>query len=304
MEVYLPIAQVSLPLPGLVGIGFVVGVLSAAFGVGGGFLITPLLIFAGVPPIVAVASSANQLVGISLSGFVAHFRARRVDFRMAACLTCGGLAGSLLGVAATAALRRAGLFDVFVATGYVVLLGVVGSLMVAQGARTVLRRGGHQSKAASRNAAWSWALPPLIDFPASSLRLSLALPLGVGFLIGALAALLGVGGGFLVVPAMIHLLGMPTRLVPGTSLLQTVFIAAAATILNAWSNASVDAILVVTVLVGGLMGAQLGSVIAGRLGGTAFNVLLGALIFVVALRMSLEIFLPPAQLVSVEFVKG
>src|SRR3954470_19761772 len=234
MDIYLPIAEVSLDIFLLLALGGGIGFLSGVFGVGGGFLLTPMLIFIGVPPAVAVASSANQLVGASVSGVIAHWRRGNVDFKMGFILLLGGLAGSVLGVWLFTLLKRLGQIELTISLLYVLLLGTLGGLMLVESARALLRQrrpGGYRRKLHQHN--WLHGLPLKTRFRRSKLYISALLPTGLGFFVGVLSAILGIGGGFLLVPAMIYMLGMPTQVVPGTSLLQIIFVAANVTFLQA-----------------------------------------------------------------------
>jgi uncharacterized protein len=300
MDVYLPIAEVSLNVFILLGLGGVIGFLSGVFGVGGGFLLTPLLIFIGVPPAVAVASSANQLVGASLSGVLAHWRRGNVDFKMGFTLLLGGLAGSALGVWLFTALRRLGQIELTISLCYVVMLGVLGGLMAIESVRSMLRQrrpGGFPRKLHQHN--WLQGLPLKTRFRRSKLYISALLPTGLGFVVGVLSAVLGIGGGFLLVPAMIYTLGMPTAMVPGTSLLQIIFVAANVTFLQAYTNRTVDAVLAVLLLIGGVIGAQLGTRFGTRLRGEQLRFLLSLLVLAVAAKLAQELTLRPHDLFAI-----
>src|SRR5580692_8509080 len=260
MDVYLPVAEVSLDVFVLLGIGAAVGFLSGVFGVGGGFLLTPLLILIGVPPAVAVASSANQLVGASVSGVLAHWRRGHVDFKMGFTLLIGGIAGSFLGIWLFTIFARLGQIELVISLCYVVLLGVLGFMMGIESVRAMLRqrRPGAARRKLHRHT-WLHGLPLKTRFRKSQLYISALLPVGLGFIVGVLSAVMGIGGGFLMVPAMIYTLGMPTSMVPGTSLLQITFVAANVTLLQAYTNHTVDAVLALLLLVGGVIGAQFGT---------------------------------------------
>jgi uncharacterized membrane protein YfcA len=283
MQVYLPIAEMSVDAFLLLGIGFGVGWLSGMFGVGGGFLLTPLLILIGIPAPVAVASGANQTLGASVSGLIAQWRRGNVDLRMGGVLLAGGFAGSFLGVQVFAWLRRQGQVDLAVAIFYVVVLGSVGGLMVRESIRAILRRrqkgGGGQRL---HPHFWMHGLPFKMRFRKSRLYISVIPPVLVGFGIGILSAIMGVGGGFMLVPAMIYLLGMPTSVVIGTSLFQVVFVAANVTLLQAVSTGSVDIVLTLLLLIGGVAGAQFGAAMGTRLRGEETRALLGLLVLAVA----------------------
>src|SRR5690242_17469195 len=255
MEIYLPIAEVSLDVFVLLALGGVVGFLSGVFGVGGGFLLTPFLIFIGVPPTVAVASSANQLVGASVSGVLAHWRRGNVDFKMGGVLLVGGFIGSLLGVWLFGILRRIGQIELVINLSYILLLGTLGGLMLIEGTRVAMRGRKPGARRKLHQHTWVHGLPLKMRFRRSKLYISGLLPLGLGFIIGILSAIMGVGGGFIMVPAMIYMLRMPTAVVPGTSLFQIIFVAATVTILQAVNNHTVDIVLTLVLLVGGVTGA-------------------------------------------------
>jgi len=303
MEIYLPIAEISLDVFVLLALGGAVGFLSGVFGVGGGFLLTPFLIFIGVPPAVAVASSANQLVGASVSGVLGHWRRGNVDFKMGGILLAGGFIGSLLGVWLFGLLRRIGQVELVINLSYVLLLGTLGALMLIEGTRALLRR--RRAGAPRRKLhqhTWVHGLPLKMRFRRSKLYISALLPLVLGFLIGILSAIMGIGGGFVMVPAMIYLLGMPTSIVPGTSLFQIIFVAATVTVLQAINNRTVDAVLALVLLVGGVLGAQLGTRMGSRLRGDQLRIMLAVLVLGVALKLAIDTTATPDQLYSAAVV--
>ncbi len=305
MDIYLPIAEVSLDIFVLLGLGAAVGFLSGVFGVGGGFLLTPLLIFIGVPPTVAVASSANQLVGASVSGVLAHWRRGNVDFKMGYVLLVGGLAGSLLGVWIFTLLKRLGQVELTISLCYVLLLGTLGGLMIIESIRSMLRL--HRPGAGRRRLhqhTWMHGLPLKARFRRSKLYISALLPIGIGFVIGVFSAILGIGGGFIMVPAMIYMLGMPTSVVPGTSLLQIIFVAANVTVLQAYTNRTVDAVLALVLLVGGVVGARIGSRFGTRLRGEQLRFLLALMVLAVAAKLAFDMTVRPADLYSIASEKG
>ncbi|MFC4167494.1 sulfite exporter TauE/SafE family protein [Teichococcus aestuarii] len=285
MQVYLPIAEMSVDALLLLGIGFGVGWLSGLFGVGGGFLLTPLLILIGIPAPVAVASGANQTLGASVSGLIAQWRRGNVDPRMGGVLLVGGFIGSGLGVQLFAWLRRLGQVDLAVSIFYVVILGSVGALMVRESVRAILRRRRQGGPARLHAHFWMHGLPFKLRFRKSRLYISVIPPLLVGLAIGVLSAIMGVGGGFMLVPAMIYLLGMPTAVVIGTSLFQVVFVAANVTLLQAVQTGSVDIVLTLLLLIGGVAGAQFGASMGTRLRGEETRALLGLLVLGVALSL-------------------
>ena len=300
MDVYLPIAAVTQDVFVLLALGLCVGFISGIFGVGGGFLLTPLLIFIGVPQAVAVASSANQLVGASLSGVLTHWKRGNVDFKMGAVLSAGGFVGSAAGVALFTLLRRRGQIDLVISLSYVLLLGTLGTLMMIESVGAIVRA--RQPGARRRRLhqhTWFHGLPFKVRFRRSKLYISALLPLGLGFGIGVLSAILGIGGGFLIVPAMIYVLGMPTSVVPGTSLLQTVFIAASVTVLQAMTNQTVDAFLALIMLLGGVVGVQYGARYGAKLRGEYLRVLLALLILAVGAKLLVDLTVPPSSRYSI-----
>jgi len=300
MDVYLPIAAVTQDVFVLLALGLCVGFISGIFGVGGGFLLTPLLIFIGVPQAVAVASSANQLVGASLSGVLTHWKRGNVDFKMGAVLSAGGFVGSAAGVALFTLLRRLGQIDLVISLSYVLLLGTLGTLMMIESVGAIVRA--RQPGARRRRLhqhTWFHGLPFKVRFRRSKLYISALLPLGLGFGIGVLSAILGIGGGFLIVPAMIYVLGMPTSVVPGTSLLQTVFIAASVTVLQAMTNQTVDAFLALIMLLGGVVGVQYGARYGAKLRGEYLRVLLALLILAVGAKLLVDLTVPPSSRYSI-----
>ncbi|MBF0335237.1 MAG: sulfite exporter TauE/SafE family protein [Alphaproteobacteria bacterium] len=295
MQIYLPIAELSVNVFLILGLGAGVGFMSGLFGVGGGFLMTPLLIFLGVPPAVAVGTEANQIVASSVSGVLAHWRRGNVDIRMGLILTAGGFVGSSFGVWLFRLLRGLGQIDLTIKLSYVVFLGVIGGLMLVEGIET-LRRDRRPSGAPRRKLhqhRWVHGLPLKMRFRRSKLYISAVLPAAVGLVVGVLAAIMGVGGGFVMVPAMIYLLGMPTQVVVGTSLFQIIFVTANATFLQATLNQTVDVVLALLLLLGGVIGAQFGARAGARLKGEQLRVLLAAMVLAVAFGLLLDLVLTP-----------
>ncbi len=297
MQVYLPIAELSVDVLVILALGFGVGFLSGLFGVGGGFLMTPLLIFIGVPSTVAVATSANQTMGGSISGLMGHLKRGNVDLKMGAVLLVGGLLGSAGGVQLFAWLRRAGQIDVVVAIFYVVVLGTLGALMVAESARAILRRRKNVRRRLHAHF-WMHGLPFKMRFRQSRLYISVIPPLAIGFFVGILSAIMGVGGGFVLVPAMIYLLGMPTGVTIGTSLFQVVVVSANVTLLQAWQTQSVDVVLALLLMLGAVAGAQWGVRFSGRLSGEETRGLLGLLVLAVALELGWGLVQRPDRIYS------
>jgi uncharacterized membrane protein YfcA len=300
LDIYLPIAGVSLDVAGLFILGTAVGLLSGVFGVGGGFLLTPLLIFIGVPPAVAVASSANQLVGASVSGALAHWRRGNLDILMGALMLAGGLAGSALGVWLFALWRRQGHIELVISLSYAALLSALGAVMLLESTRAWLRRrrpGTSHRKL--HQHTWFHGLPFKLRFRRSKLYISALLPIFLGFGVGVLSAVMGVGGGFIMVPAMIYLLGMPTVMVPGTSLFQIIFVSATVTILQAVANNTVDVVLALVLLVGGVIGAQIGTRWGAKLRGEQLRLLLALIVLAVATKLVFDLTVRPDNLFSI-----
>ena len=300
MQIYLPIAEMSVNLFLLLGMGGLVGLLSGLFGVGGGFLMTPLLIFVGVPAAVAVGTEANQIVAASLSGVIAHWRRGNVDLRMGGVMVAGGFAGSVLGTMAFRALREIGQAEAVIAMGFVVFLGAIGLAMLAESGWVIARRlRGTGPRRKTRRHYWIHGLPLKMRFPRSRLYISSLLPLGLGFLGGMLAAIMGVGGGFFLIPAMIYVLGMPTAVAVGTSLFQIIFVTASVTVLHATNNHTVDIVLALLLLSGAVIGAQVGTSVGARLRGEHLRALLAVLVLAVGVGMAGTLLLTPADPYSV-----
>ena len=301
MTFYLPVAEMSVNAPVFLAMGAAVGFLSALFGVGGGFLMTPLLIFSGVPAAVAVGTEPAQIVASSVSGALAQWKRRNIDFLMGGVLLAGGIIGAALGVALVGSLRRGGIFDFFIAISYVTFLGVVGTLMLIESLNTMRKARGGILAASRRSGQHNWmhGLPFKMRFHRSKLYISAVPPLFIGLFVGLLAALMGVGGGFLMVPAMIYLLRVPTSVVLGTSLFQIVFLTAVTTILQASLNQTVDAMLAVLLMLGGVIGAQVGTLAADRFKAEQLRFLLAALVLLVGLRFAWQLIAPPADVYSI-----
>lgn len=301
MHVYLPIAEVSENIFVLLGIGGGVGFLSGMYGVGGGFLLTPILIFIGVPPAVAVATGANQLIGSSVSGVLAHWKRGNVDIKMGIVLLVGGVVGSTLGVWLFTLLKSLGQIDLVIKICYVAFLGVVGGLMLVESIKAILakrakiRRRMHQHN-------WMHGLPFKMRFRRSRLYISVFLPLLVGALVGILSAIMGVSGGFIIVPAMIYFLGMPTSVVVGTSLFQIIFVTANVTILQSVSNQTVDVMLAMLLLVGGVIGAQIGARVGSKIQAEQLRGLLALIVLAVCIVMGIDLVSHPANLYSISIL--
>ena len=300
MLIYLPIAEVSANALTLLGVGAGVGLLSGMFGVGGGFLITPLLFFIGIPPAVAVATGANQVVASSISGVLAHLRRKTVDLKMGTVLLVGGLIGSTAGIWLFRWLSAQGQIDLAVQLSYVLFLGVVGALMLQESLRAWYRtkkKGGTRRKLHTHT--WVHALPLKMKFRVSGLYISVIPPLLVGASVGVLSAVMGVGGGFIMVPAMIYLLGMPTKVVVGTSLFQIIFTTAYTTLAHAVTGHSVDIMLAFFLILGGVIGAQLGTQIGLKMKAEQLRILLALLVLAVCIKVAMDLLIQPGELYSI-----
>ena len=303
MQIYLPIAEVSVNAFLLLGLGGLVGVLSGMFGVGGGFLMTPLLFFIGIPPAVAVATEANQIVASSFSGVLAHLRRKSVDLRMGVVLLIGGLIGAALGVQLFNTLKAMGQVDLLVKLCYVIFLGVIGGLMFVESLNAIIKTRSGKPPARKRHN-WVHNLPFKMKFRTSGLYISVIPPVIVGVLVGILAAIMGVGGGFIMVPAMIYLLGMPTKVVVGTSLFQIIFVTGFTTLLHATTNFTVDVVLAVLLLVGGVFGAQIGTRIGAKLPAEQLRILLAGMVLLVCGKLAFDLLVMPAELYSLGTAGG
>ena len=305
MHIYLPIAEMSVNIFLILGMGGAVGFLSGLFGVGGGFLMTPLLIFIGVPPPVAVGTEANQIVASSVSGVLAHWRRANVDFKMGFVLLLGGFVGSSLGVILFKYLQNLGQLDLVIKLSYVIFLGIIGFLMLWESSRTIIRS---RSAAARRGKLhqhnWFHGLPFKMRFRKSKLYISAILPFLIGATVGVMSAIMGVGGGFIMVPAMIYLLGMPTSLAIGTSLFQIIFVTANVTFLQALTVQTVDILLAVLLLPGAVIGAQFGSKYSLRMRGEQLRALLALLVLGVCVKMIFDLTVMPADLYSIALLMG
>ena len=302
MQIYLPIAELSVNVFLILGLGGAVGFLSGMFGVGGGFLMTPLLIFTGIPPAVAVATEANQIVASSVSGALAHWRRNGVDIKLGLVLLAGGLIGSAGGVWIFRVLRSLGQIDLIISLAYVTFLGIIGSLMLVESIRSMARarRGAKPTLRRPGQHTWIHGLPFKMRFKRSKLYVS-ALPiLGIGASVGLLSAIMGVGGGFIMVPAMIYLLRVPTNVVIGTSLFQILVVTAFVTILHATSNQTVDALLALVLMTGGVIGAQFGAQFGHRLNGEQLRALLAIMVLLVCMQMLHNLVAIPEEFFTID----
>lgn len=301
MSLYLPIAQLSMNVGLLLAMGLAVGLLSGMFGIGGGFIMTPLLILLGIPPSIAVGTGAAQVVASSVSGALSHWKKKNIDLELGLYLFAGGIAGAISGVGVQQILKRLGQLDLTISLTYVIVLGAIGLLMVIETARTL--RGGLAVSGSSRKAGqhtWLQGLPLKRRFRQSKIYASAIPPVAIGVVVGWLTAIMGVGGGFLTVPALIYLLKVPTRIAIGTSIFQIVFLTAATTILQAMSNYNVDVMLALPLMIGGVIGAHYGVEIGQRLNAGHLRGLLGLLVLMVAARMAVDLALQPSELYSLE----
>ena len=304
MDIYLPIAGQSVNAPFIIVLGFIVGLLSGMFGVGGGFLTTPLLIFYGIPPTVAVASAATQITGASVSGVMVHMRRGGVDMKMGGVMIVGGLIGSVVGAAIFRGLLSTGQIDVVIGFLYVLILGSIGFVMLKD---ALIALGYVAAKTADeprppRHNRWVASLPLRWRFYSSGLFISPVAPLALGFIAGMLTVLLGIGGGFILVPAMIYLLGMPARVVIGTSLVMILAVSAATTMVHSLTTRSVDIVLAALLLVGGVIGAQYGALLTLRIKPDLLRLALGIIILIVALRMALGLAWHPDEIYTIEYL--
>ncbi|MBG0777046.1 MAG: sulfite exporter TauE/SafE family protein [Desulfovibrionaceae bacterium] len=304
MDLYLPIAGNAMNIFAVLGLGGLVGLLSGIFGVGGGFLMTPLLIMLGIPPTVAAASDSNQIVGASTSGTLAHFRLGNVDFKMGVLLLVGGVVGGTGGVQVIKILRAMGNADFLINATYVVMLGLIGGYMFYESLASMRASKAPRSAAKkapakpSRYGRMLQALPWQTDFPRSGVRISLLMPLVLGGFVGVLAAIMGVGGGFIMVPVMVYLLRMPMHVVVGTSLFQILFTCMNVTIMQAATNHTVDFVLALLLLIGSAVGAQFGAKIGKRLSGDHLKIFLATLVLVVMVKMLYGLLVRPDVLLA------
>ncbi len=302
MGIYLPIAELSVNLFTLLAIGAAVGFLSGMFGVGGGFLITPLLILYNIPPAVAVGTGANQVIATSLSGALAHYKRRTIDFKLGLVLLIGGLIGSTIGAYVFSLLRRWGQLDLVISLLYVAFLGSVGSLMLWESISTALRNRNGTEALATGNPArevWVHRLPFKVRFEVSRIYISIIPVIAIGIFIGFLSAIMGVGGGFIMVPAMIYILKVPTNVVVGTSLFQIIFVSAYTTMIHATANNTVDVVLASCLMIGGVAGAQYGANVGQKLRGEQLRALLALLVISVALRLAYGLFVTPDSIYTI-----
>jgi uncharacterized membrane protein YfcA len=307
LTIYLPIAEMTVNVFLIFGIGTAVGFISGMFGVGGGFLLTPLLIFSGIPTAVVVASQASQIAATAFSGAMSYWRKRLIDVKLGAVLTAGGVLGSVCGVLVFGLLKRIGQLDLVIGLSYVALLGIIGGLMLRESAGVLLRRSRGSSPPTLRQAGdhrWLHGLPFKMRFHQAKLYMSAIPVVALGFVIGAIGAMLGIGGGFIMVPALIYLLRVPTTLAVGVSLFQTVVTMSVASVLHATTNLAVDLVLSLLLMAGGTIGAQYGASVGQRLKAEELRAMLAVLILAVALRFLFELVSTPTAPFSITLLEG
>jgi uncharacterized membrane protein YfcA len=302
MSVYLPIAEIALDLRILICLGLVVGFLSGMFGIGGGFIATPFLIFLGVPPAIAVGTGASQVVASSVSGASAHWQRGNVDLLMGMLLLAGGLIGATTGVGIQRLLKAAGQLDFAINLAYVVLLGTIGGLMLVESVRTMRKQAGPVKGSSRRGGQHIWVqrLPLKMRFRVSKLYISAIPPVVIGAMVGWLTAIMGVGGGFVLVPALIYLLKMPTRIVIGTSQFQVVFVTAFTTVLQSTQNYSVDLLLAAPLMFAGVIGSQFGVRAGQKLKAEQLRALLALLVLIMAIRLAIGLVIDPTELYGLD----
>ena len=298
MSIYLPIAEMNVNIFLIVFIGMLVGALSGLFGVGGGFLMTPLLIFLGIPPVVAVGSEAPHVLASSVSGVIAHWRKKNVDFKMGFFLLLGGVAGSTLGVNLFKLLSLYGQIDIVIQFLFIIFLGFIGISMAFESARTTIKN--YRTTSAIRTKlhqhSWIHGLPFKLRFHRSKLYISTIPPIIIGFFVGVLSAMMGVGGGFIMIPAMVYILGMSTNVVVGTSLFQIIFVTANSTFFQSYLNQTVDIVLSALMILGGVIGAQIGVRIGSKLKAEYLRGILAILVLLVCAKILTDLILTPSDL--------
>ncbi len=299
MEIYLPIAEIPVNIFYIIALGITAGFLAGMFGIGGGFLVTPFLIFLGINPAVAVATTANQIIASSVSGFMVHHRAKNVDIKMGLFMLGGGVIGSIAGTRLTALLKNIGQSDLVIPLLYVLFLGGIGGLMGYEAFRSIIHRKSGRPAKPKKERKWQEDLPWKIDFPRSDMTVSIILPVGIGMVSGVMVSLMGIGGGFLLIPAMIYLIKMPSSLVVGTSLFQMFAITAIATFFHAYYSQTVDVVLAVLLLGGSIIGAQYGVKASFKVSAENLRGLLAVMILGVAIAMGTTLFIKPREPFSV-----
>lgn len=310
MQIYLPIAEIPVNILVILAFGFLTGVLAGIFGIGGGFLATPLLMFIGISPAIAVATSANQITASSVSGLLTHLKRSAVDIKMGLILLIGGLVGSAIGIWIFSILQSLGQIDLTVSLVYVIFLGTIGSLMLVESTRVILEKKFDFTFAkknkigfVARMVKKANKLPFKIYFPKSQIRTSLLLPLILGLLVGILVSIMGIGGGFIMIPVMVYILRMPSNVIVGTSLFQITFIAGNVTFWQAYTNHNVDVVLAFLMIIGSVIGAQIGSRIGYKINADSLRSLLAIMILAVCIKMTLNLFVDPLSIYNIELLK-
>ena len=304
MSIYLPIAEININIFLIVFIGMLVGALSGLFGVGGGFLMTPLLIFLGIPPVVAVGSEAPHVLASSVSGVIAHWRKKNVDFKMGFFLLSGGLVGSTVGVNLFKLLKTYGQIDIVIQFLFLIFLGFIGMSMAFESAKTTIKNYRTTSTIRTKLHQHSWihGLPFKLRFHRSKLYISAIPPILIGFFVGVLSAMMGVGGGFIMIPAMVYILGMSTNVVVGTSLFQIIFVTANSTFFQSYLNQTVDIVLSALMILGGVIGAQIGVRIGTKLKAEYLRGILAILVLLVCAKILTDLILTPSDLFSTSLI--
>ena len=304
MSIYLPIAEININIFLIVFIGMLVGALSGLFGVGGGFLMTPLLIFLGIPPVVAVGSEAPHVLASSVSGVIAHWRKKNVDFKMGFFLLSGGLVGSTVGVNLFKLLKTYGQIDIVIQFLFLIFLGFIGVSMAFESAKTTIKN--YRTTSAIRTKlhqhSWIHGLPFKLRFHRSKLYISAIPPILIGFFVGVLSAMMGVGGGFIMIPAMVYILGMSTNVVVGTSLFQIIFVTANSTFFQSYLNQTVDIVLSALMILGGVIGAQIGVRIGTKLKAEYLRGILAILVLLVCAKILTDLILTPSDLFTTSLI--
>jgi len=291
MDFYLPIAEVYVSLPFIFFLSFIVGILSGLFGVGGGFLMTPFLIFLGIPPAYAVPNEANNILGTSISGSTTHYLKGTLDYKMGFMIVIGGTAGTILGIITFTYFKDIGKINIVISLAYMYILAIIGTLMLVQGVTEIDRaRRKIIVKKKLHSHYWIHGLPLRMRFKKSKLYESVFTPILIGLIVGFIAAIMGIGGAFILVPAMIYIIGMPTKLIPGTSLFVTIFISAIVTVLHAFNYGSIDLILVTVLILGSIMGVQFGQKISEKVDSSEFKAILAILLLLVGIAIAYDTF--------------
>ena len=301
MSIYLPIAEMNVNILVIVIIGMGVGCLSGLFGVGGGFLMTPLLIFLGIPPAVAVGTEAPHVLASSVSGVLAHLRKKNVDIKMGFFLLLGGITGSIIGVNLFKILRGYGQIDIIIQFLFIIFLGIIGLSMLFESARTTIKKYRTTSTIRTKLHQHSWihGLPFKVRFHRSKLYISVIPPILIGLIVGILSAMMGVGGGFIMIPAMVYILGMSTNVVVGTSLFQIIFVTASSTFFQSYLNQTVDIVLAILMILGGVIGAQFGAILGGKFKAEYLRGVLAIMVLAVCIKIFLDLTLTPNYLFSI-----